>query len=263
MKNTRKFQMNGKVYESMMAIAKELGVNRVRPNQFDKYGITEITDDVTVDTQAVEEAKTNAETESEVEAKKAADVKPADDDAVTEETVEEKKPLKKVVKGEKVVKATKKVAEKAEVKKVADEVKSTEPAEEDNTLEGYSKKLKKASMDDLVKFAEEAGVDAYETVTNEQIRRMRITMALKAHFYPNEKLETKKSTGFKKVDLETLIQVAEERGLEYKKVDFPAIQRMWVTKALVDAGVTVDDLPKKDADKPEKAESKKGGKKAK
>lgn len=254
MKNTRKFQMNGKVYESMTAIAKELGVNRVRPTQFDKYGITEITDDVTVDTKAVEEAKANAEAE------KVADVKPADDAVATEETVEEKKPKKKVVKGEKVVKATKKAAEKAEVKKVTDEVK---PAEEDNTLEGYSKKLKKASMGDLVKFAEEADVDTYETVTNEQIRRMRVTMALKAHYYPNEKLEVKKATCFKKVDLEILIKAADERGLEYKKVDFPAIQRMWVTKALVDAGVTVDDLPKKDADEPEKAESKKGGKKAK
>ena len=211
--------MNGKVYESMAAIAKELGVNRVRPSQFDKYGITEITDAVTVDTKAVETAKAEEPVK--------ADTKP-----VSEKDSSKKKPAKKAVK------TTSEEAKKTE-DKAAVETKSG-----DETLEEYSKRLKKSSMDDLVKYAEEAGVDAHESIANEQIRRMRITMALKAHYYPNEKLEVKKATGFKKIDLDTLIKAADERGLKYKKVDFPAIQRMWVTKALTDAGVTVDDLSK-------------------
>lgn len=228
---TRKFQMNGKVYESMAAIAKELGVNRVRPSQFDKYGITEITDAVTVDTKAVETAKAEEPVK--------ADTKP-----VSEKDSSKKKPAKKAVKT--TSEEAKKTEDKEEVKantsdnKAAVETKSGD----DETLEEYSKRLKKSSMDDLVKYAEEAGVDVYESITNEQIRRMRITMALKAHYYPNEKLEVKKATGFKKIDLDTLIKAADERGLKYKKVDFPAIQRMWVTKALTDAGVTVDDLSK-------------------
>lgn len=228
---TRKFQMNGKVYESMAAIAKELGVNRVRPSQFDKYGITEITDAVTVDTKAVETAKAEEPVK--------ADTKP-----VSEKDSSKKKPAKKAVKT--TSEEAKKTEDKEEVKantsddKAAVEIKSGD----DETLEEYSKRLKKSSMDDLVKYAEEAGVDVYESITNEQIRRMRITMALKAHYYPNEKLEVKKATGFKKIDLDTLIKAADERGLKYKKVDFPAIQRMWVTKALTDAGVTVDDLSK-------------------
>lgn len=228
---TRKFQMNGKVYESMAAIAKELGVNRVRPSQFDKYGITEITDAVTVDTKAVETAKAEEPVK--------ADTKP-----VSEKDASKKKPAKNAVKT--TSEEAKKTEDKEEVKantsddKAAVEIKSGD----DETLEEYSKRLKKSSMDDLVKYAEEAGVDVYESITNEQIRRMRITMALKAHYYPNEKLEVKKATGFKKIDLDTLIKAADERGLKYKKVDFPAIQRMWVTKALTDAGVTVDDLSK-------------------
>lgn len=228
---TRKFQMNGKVYESMAAIAKELGVNRVRPSQFDKYGITEITDAVTVDTKAVETAKAEEPVK--------ADTKP-----VSEKDSSKKKPAKKAVKT--TSEEAKKTEDKEEVKanssddKAAMETKSGD----DETLEEYSKRLKKSSMDDLVKYAEEAGVDVYESIINEQIRRMRITMALKAHYYPNEKLEVKKATGFKKIDLDTLIKAADERGLKYKKVDFPAIQRMWVTKALTDAGVTVDDLSK-------------------
>ena len=228
---TRKFQMNGKVYESMAAIAKELGVNRVRPSQFDKYGITEITDAVTVDTKAVETAKAEEPVK--------ADTKP-----VSEKDSFKKKPAKKAVKT--TSEEAKKTEDKEEVKantsddKAAVEIKSGD----DETLEEYSKRLKKSSMDDLVKYAEEAGVDVYDSIRNEQIRRMRITMALKAHYYPNEKLEVKKATGFKKIDLDTLIKAADERGLKYKKVDFPAIQRMWVTKALTDAGVTVDDLSK-------------------
>lgn len=35
------FEMNGKAYDSMTAIAKELGVKRIYPKDFAKYGITE------------------------------------------------------------------------------------------------------------------------------------------------------------------------------------------------------------------------------
>ena len=40
----RKFKYNGKTYNSMMSIAKELGINRLYPRDFAKYGVEEITD---------------------------------------------------------------------------------------------------------------------------------------------------------------------------------------------------------------------------
>ncbi|MCM1216762.1 MAG: hypothetical protein NC548_19850, partial [Lachnospiraceae bacterium] len=59
----KKYTMNGKTYTKLTAIADELGLSRIRPSQFSKYGITEVTDDpaavpamapvaATIDTQA-------------------------------------------------------------------------------------------------------------------------------------------------------------------------------------------------------------------
>ena len=41
----RKFEYNGKVYNSMASIAKELGIDRLYPRNFAKYGVKEITED--------------------------------------------------------------------------------------------------------------------------------------------------------------------------------------------------------------------------
>lgn len=46
------FEMNGKTYDSMTAIAKELGVKRIYPKDFAKYGITESSGDKSSDTAA-------------------------------------------------------------------------------------------------------------------------------------------------------------------------------------------------------------------
>lgn len=40
----RKFKYNGKEYNSMMDIAREIGINRLYPRDFAKYGVEEITD---------------------------------------------------------------------------------------------------------------------------------------------------------------------------------------------------------------------------
>lgn len=44
------FEMNGKAYDSMTAIAKELGVKRIYPKDFAKYGITESSKNDSADT---------------------------------------------------------------------------------------------------------------------------------------------------------------------------------------------------------------------
>ena len=41
---TRKFKYNGKTYSSMMSIAREIGISRLYPRDFAKYGVEEVTD---------------------------------------------------------------------------------------------------------------------------------------------------------------------------------------------------------------------------
>ena len=57
----KKFMMNGKTYNSMMDMARELGVNRIYPRNFEKYGITEVSD---ATSEPTAEAKTSQDVAS-------------------------------------------------------------------------------------------------------------------------------------------------------------------------------------------------------
>lgn len=46
----RKFKYNGNIYSSMMGIAKELGISRLYPRDFAKYGVEEVTGENNVQT---------------------------------------------------------------------------------------------------------------------------------------------------------------------------------------------------------------------
>ena len=169
----RTFELNGKSYNTMMEMARELGVKRIYPKDFDKYGIKEVSDadvaDTTVDT-----------------------------------TVD--------------------------------------------TLQDYANSLKKKTVDELVKLCNDAGVDTCDSISFEPIRKMHLVMNLKAKMFPGEKLETRKPTAFRKIPFDTLKTTADDMKLEYRKSDNEAITRMWITKALVDAGVNPEDLVKKAGD---------------
>ena len=161
----RTFELNGKSYNTLMEMVRELGVKRIYPKDFDKYGIKEVSD--------------------------------AD---------------------------------------VAD------------TLQDYANSLKKKTVDELVKLCSDTGVDTCDSISFEPIRKMHLVMNLKAKMFPGEKLETRKPTAFRKIPFDTLKTTADDMKLEYRKSDNEAITRMWVTKALVDAGVNPEDLMKKAGD---------------
>lgn len=193
----RTFELNGRIFYTMMDMARELGVARIYPKDFAKYGIKEV-DGVTV------------------KKAEALDVKP---DVAESTTV--------VTKTNVIV----------NVKNVVI-----------NTLQDYANFLKGKTLDELISLCKADGVDTCDSISFEPIRKMHLVMNLKEKKFPGEKLETRKPTDFRKVSFDILKTTADDMNLEYRKSDNNTITRMWVTKALIDAGVNPEDLIKKAGD---------------
>lgn len=210
-KASRTFKMNGNIYNSMMDITRELGKKRIQPKDFQKYGIEEITGTVQSD-----------------------DVK--SDDKSSEEKTEKKAPAKKDVK---------KSEETPEKKEKADKPVVTLDELVKHPLVDFSKNLRKISTEDIIQFAKDNGVDTVEDASDERIRRMRVVMNLKAKFYPGQSLEPKK-VSFKGIELQKLLDFADEHGIEYRHASEEKIQKMWVIYALNQAGFY--DLPDEPVD---------------
>ena len=201
----RTFVMNGKTYNSMMDIARELGVKRVYPRDFAKLGIVETTgsDDVAEETVA----------------------------DVAEETVAD-------------------VAEETPKKSgtgTPDEIKKAQDSVSSATLEEFNNTIRHFNLEALVTMAEEAGVKTWDTITNAPIRKMRLLMELKGHYYPGQKLPVKVGSVWHKLTLEQLMELADENNLDYKKIEDKKIQRMWVTMALNKSGLKPEDYKQEDS----------------
>ena len=201
----RTFVMNGKTYNSMMDIARELGVKRVYPRDFAKLGIIETTgsDDVAEETVA----------------------------DVAEETVAD-------------------VAEETPKKSgtgTPDEIKKAQDSVSSATLEEFNNTIRHFNLEALVTMAEEAGVKTWDTITNAPIRKMRLLMELKGHYYPGQKLPVKVGSVWHKLTLEQLMELADENNLDYKKIEDKKIQRMWVTMALNKSGLKPEDYKQEDS----------------
>jgi len=273
----KKYTMNGKTYTKLTTIADELGLSRIRPSQFKKYGITEVTDqdatsapakstpvDTTINaTPAVNEAPADdtQDTTTEDTTPVSSDEKedepiqerndtPDDDPAPADGTPADAPAADPAPKTAKQPKFKKDDTPKQPTLAEAITVNGTVDANIKDTvsLEDFSKALRKVSLETLDKVAEAAGIDT--TIFDngnglpDPIRRMHLTLALREHFYPGQKVVAKKSSQFRKVELATLIAKADELGLTYRSTNGTndAITRMWVTKALVDAGVTYEDV---------------------
>ena len=208
MKNNRTFKMNGKVYASMMEIARELGLKRVYPRDFAKLGIEEITAD-----KVVEEKQVVVEVET------------AEDQKVEEKT-------------EKSVKAVRRTGTDDQIKEAVDSVGKLNVVEFNNLIKHFT-------LEALIKMAEAAEVNTWETIENEPIRKMRLFMEIKSHYYPNEKTPVKSASGWKKLELSELLKIADENKVAYKKYSNEKIQRMWLVVALNEAGINCQDYTDK------------------
>lgn len=266
MKTTRTFTMNGNTYTSMMDIARELGVKRVYPRDFDKYGIVETTgqdiqvavdDTVKADDNTQAQVADTADTtvaatadvqdddtvqaqQNDTQADNAGDDQKQDDNKVedkAEETqdakADDKKDEPKVDK-----RFTRKLGTPEQIKEAQENAGKMD-------IISFNNYIKHFTVDALVALADAAGVKNWDSITNEPIRKMRLLMEIKAFYYPQDKTPVKPNSEWCKVELADLMALAKKHKLNFKKSDDEKIQRMWVIMAIKAANLTPQDLPQK------------------
>lgn len=280
MKTTRTFTMNGNTYTSMMDIARELGVKRVYPRDFDKYGIVETTgqdaqvavDDTvkTDDTQAqvADTADTTVAATDDVQAQQddtqvGVDDSQQVDNTQSDVTDDQTQDADKADEDVQDTKADDKKADEPKVDKrftrklgTPEQIKEAQENAGKMDIISFNNYIKHFTVDALVALADAAGVKNWDSITNEPIRKMRLLMEIKAFYYPQDKTPVKPNSEWRKVDLADLLALAKKHKLNYKKSDDEKIQRMWVIMAIKAANLTPQDLPQKKDSKADKADAK-------
>lgn len=240
----RTFEMNGVTYESMLAIASELGIKRVYPKDFDKYGIVETTGvEAKVEAPVSEEPK--AEEVKVVEAK--VEEAPAEETKVEEAEEEEKPKAKRTKLSEEERKARrkerreKKRLEREEAKKPTPEMiaKGKELQEKAGfeSIWAWALEMKKSSSEEVYKLAETLGI-TWEKHEVERINRMHAVQAIRENMFPGQKRPKVRKSVWKDVSNEVIEGLLKEKGIEVVKTTDDKINRMKMIKALKDAGIT-------------------------
>ena len=280
MKTTRTFTMNGNTYTSMMDIARELGVKRVYPRDFDKYGIVETTgQDIQVAADDTVKADDNTQAQvADTTVAATADVQDDDtvqaqqDDTQTDNAGDDQQAdvADDQKQDDKVDEADTKAEDKADDKKdepkvdkrftrklgTPEQIKEAQENAGKMDIISFNNYIKHFTVDALVALADAAGVKNWDSITNEPIRKMRLLMEIKAFYYPQDKTPVKPNSEWRKVALADLLALAKKHKLDYKKSDDEKIQRMWVIMAIKAANLTPQDLPQKKDSKADKADAK-------
>lgn len=283
--------MNGNTYTSMMDIARELGVKRVYPRDFDKYGIVETTGQNATQVAADDTTKTDDNAQAQV----ANDTVVVADDGTTVATDVQADDTQIAQTQQDNIQAgddttDNQQADVADDNKVEDKAEKTQDAKTDNKdnkkdepkvdkrftrklgtpeqikeaqdnagkmdIISFNNYIKHFTVDALVALADAAGVKNWDSITNEPIRKMRLLMEIKAFYYPQDKTPVKPNSEWRKVALADLLALAKKHKLDYKKSDDEKIQRMWVIMAIKAANLTPQDLPQKKDSKADKADAK-------
>ena len=226
------YEMNGKTYATLSAIAKELGIARIRSNQLDKYGIKEVT---------------------------SGDVKKADDPVVVNDvpaTVDvaadkaDDKADKKVDAPAKKVKTTKK-SDETKVELVVKTGTAEDIAEvEKNVVDMNARELGKAvtnfTVDALVTMVKNVDGNTWDSIKNAPIRKMRLIMELKKQYFPDEVRQAApaKVSPWKAITTEVLKKAAKKQKVSWTECDNDSINRMRIIMALKKKGVQAEDLNK-------------------
>lgn len=269
MKTTRTFTMNGNTYTSMMDIARELGVKRVYPRDFAKYGIVETTgqdtqvaaddtvkaDDAQVadtadttvvatadvqndDTVQAQQDDTQTDNAGDDQQADVADDQKQDDNADEADTKAEDKADNKKDEPKVDKRFTRKLGTPEQIKEAQENAGKMD-------IISFNNYIKHFTVDALVALADAAGVKNWDSITNEPIRKMRLLMEIKAFYYPQDKTPVKPNSEWRKVELADLMALAKKHKLNFKKSDDEKIQRMWVIMAIKAANLTPQDLPQK------------------
>lgn len=253
----RTFEMNGNQYNSIMEMARELGVKRIYAKDFAKYGIVETTGNTEGDAAQVTENPVveTVEDSNDEQLEMTTDQETTESDGATEDTsddISEDTSDDTSEDGD----ATKKEMDNSEQPKVdrrftrkvgtPDEIREVQSKVNSMTIVEFSNFIKHFSLDALTKLSKDAGLDIWDTMSSEPIRRMRLIMGLKEYYYPNEKTPVKSGSGWRKIELAKLVDLANSRKVEYKNSDDNRILRMHLVVALNKAGLTPDDISKEE-----------------
>ena len=228
----RTFTMNGNTYTSMMDIARELGVKRVYPRDFGKYGIVETTGQDSAD-QTTQQPEEDKAVETKVEPTKEDNSEQSKASEQQEDKITDKDEQPKEDK-----RYTRRLGTPEQIKESQDNAAKM-------TIVEFNNSIKHFSIEALVQMADEVGVNNWSTITNEPIRRMRLLMEIKKHYFPNDKTPVKSNSGWSKMPLADLMKFAKSKKLQVKKNSNDQIQRMWVVVALNNAGLKPEDMPQK------------------
>jgi len=228
------YEMNGKTYATLSAIAKELGIARIRSNQLDKYGIKEINSDdvkkaddtvVTNDAPAIANADTDANEKA---------------DKVDEKATA---PAKKV-------KTTKKSEEtKAELSiktGTAEDIAEVEKNVVDMNARELGKAVTNFTVDALVIMVKNVDGNTWDSIKNAPIRKMRLIMELKKQYFPDEVRQAApaKVSPWKAITTEVLKKAAKKQKVSWTECDNDSINRMRIIMALKKKGVQAENLNK-------------------
>jgi hypothetical protein len=225
------YEMNGKTYATLSAIAKELGIARIRSNQLDKYGIKEVNSD---------------------DMKKVDDAVVTNDVPVTVDTTADKAD-KKASAPAKKVKSTKKSDEtKAELvittikTGTAEDIAEVEKNVVDMNAYELGKAVTNFTLDALVTMVKNVDGNTWDSIKNAPIRKMRLIMELKKQYFPDEVRQSApaKVSPWKAITTEVLKKVAKKQKVSWIECNNDSINRMRIIMALKKKGVQAEDLNK-------------------
>ena len=193
-KSVTVYVYGGKKYKTLREIAEERGVKQVTKRDFERLGITEHLEGELVEGEETESIETLEETDKDT-------------------------PIEKLFNGE---------LEKLYAPEEVEIVKSLKNL----PIEEFASKLKKMSLKEIEEVTSILKLD-WKDNENLGIKRMRMTMALRKFYYPNgEKLPQEPKSDFKGMSLETLKNMAESLGVEYKVYSSDKITKMWLINKL-------------------------------
>lgn len=153
----------------------------------------------------------------------------------------------KEIKGNVIEVSTDTAVTKAAKKTVKKETKKTAKLNvEEVTFTEFKEKLRETSLKDLKEYVKAVKGNLWEGIKDEGILRMRLTMELKAAYYPDKVKKvvprTPVESPWKRIDTKTLIKAVKAKKREYKPTTNEPILRMRLIMILKAEGVAPETL---------------------
>lgn len=105
------------------------------------------------------------------------------------------------------------------------------------TIEELAQDLKARSAEEVITMAKNLGLSWREDA-HVGINRMRAAMEIRKALFPGERRPRPPKSGWKNFSYEEMVAIAKKHKLTFKETIDDKINRMWVIKALKDAGIT-------------------------